>query len=107
MARKFEMGPLTEDEKARRKKPIDGPAKIVPLDSLDLATQAQEAEAWLKYEKFKELKVEINTGIYKGYLFDFQSKSRDELLKVASSWTFEELKVRPAYALALFHTIFP
>lgn len=59
-----------------------------------------------KYEKLNQFKGRISNRVYNEWLNNLKTEYLEDLRKTAHGLSIEELQSHPAYALALFHTIF-
>lgn len=59
-----------------------------------------------KYKKINELKGSISNRVYYEWINNLKTEYLEDLRETAHGLSIEELQNHPAYALALFHTIF-
>jgi hypothetical protein len=59
-----------------------------------------------KYEKLNQFKGRISNRVYNEWLNNLKTEYLEDLRKTAHGLSIQELQSHPAYALALFHTIF-
>ena len=58
------------------------------------------------YKKINELKGSISNRVYYEWINNLKTEYLEDLRETAHGLSIEELQNHPAYALALFHTIF-